>query len=227
MISEVEMVDRMEYLSKFPDKYFFLASDDPPYFDGPNKRKFYGNEISPIKVKRIDYPITESWGVPEKEYFDELFRVSRHQIIWGVNYYNYQFPSSGRIIWDKANGDSSFSDCEIAFCSFHDSVRMYRFMWNGMMQGKSVNEGHLMQGNKKLNENRIHQCQKPIALYKWQFDKYMKEGGKIISPHVGSGSDRIAAHDLGYDFYGCELNEDHFKNQNKRFENHILQQRLF
>ncbi len=100
MISIVEHTDRMVFLRRFPDNYFYLASDDPPYFSGPERRNFYGHSMPPINVKRIDYGITDKWEVPTAEYFNELIRVSQHQIIWGCNYYNYVFPSSGRIVWD-------------------------------------------------------------------------------------------------------------------------------
>lgn len=212
-------------MKQFKDKEFDLAIVDPPYFSGPEKRKFYGNEVSPIKVKRRDYPIDEIWDVPDETYFKELIRVSKHQIIWGCNYYNYDF-GPGRIIWDKVNGESSFSCAEIAYCSLHDSVRMFRFMWNGMMQGKSISEGHIMQGNKKLNEKRIHQTQKPVELYRWLMSTYAKKGFKLLSTHVGSGSDRIAADDLGFDFVGFEISKVHHENQEKRYQEHISQQKL-
>ena len=128
--------DCMEGMARYPDRYFDLAVVDPPYFSGPEKRKFYGRKISPIGVQRHYEPSSE-WEVPGKDYFDELMRVSRHQIIWGCNHFDYPF-GPGRIVWDKCNGSSSFSDCEIAYCSLHDSVRLFRYMWNGMMQGLSL-----------------------------------------------------------------------------------------
>lgn len=203
-------------MKRFPDKFFKLAIVDPPYFSGPEKRQYYGQKVSNKGVKRIDYPITDTWELPNEEYFNELFRVSEHQIIWGCNYFKWHF-GSGRIIWDKVNGSSSFSDCEIAFCSKHDSVRLFRYMWNGMMQGKSISEGHIMQGNKKLNEKKIHPTQKPIILYKWLLKEYAKEGDNILDTHVGSGSSRLASLDLGFDFTGFELSPIHFENQEARF----------
>lgn len=133
--------DCMQLMTRYPDKHFDLAIVDPPYFSGPEKRQYYGRKISSIGVKRV-YEQTTQWAIPDKDYFDELFRVSKNQIVWGVNYYDYPF-GSGRIIWDKVNGQSSFSDCEIAYCSLHDSARLFRYMWNGMMQGKSIAEGHV------------------------------------------------------------------------------------
>lgn len=171
----------MSYLPDFPDNYFDVAVVDPPYFSGPEKRKFYGNETSPIGVKRVEYEKMDTWKPPSKEYFNQLFRISKNQIIWGCNYFDYNFPP-GRIIWDKCNGNSSFSDCEIAACSFHDSVRLFRYMWNGMQQGKSINEGWIQQGNKSMNEKRIHQTQKPVNLYRWICQRYIKEGGQSWTP---------------------------------------------
>ncbi|HEL1011413.1 TPA: site-specific DNA-methyltransferase [Streptococcus equi subsp. ruminatorum] len=195
--------DCMQLMARYPDRHFDLAIVDPPYFSGPEKRQYYGRKISPIGVKRV-YEQTTQWAIPGKDYFDELFRVSKNQIIWGVNYYDYPF-GSGRIIWDKVNSQSSFSDCEIAYCSLHDSVRLFRYMWNGMMQGKSIAEGHVQQGNKKLNEKRIHPTQKPVNLYVWLLQKYAKTGDKILDTHVGSASSLIACKELGFDYVGCEL----------------------
>lgn len=208
--------DCIEVMKRYPDKHFDLAIVDPPYFSGPNKRQYYGQRESNRGVRRNDYPITNDWNIPGEDYFKELMRVSKHQIVWGCNYFQWSF-GSGRIIWDKVNGKSSFSDCEIAYCSMHKSVRLFRYMWNGMMQGKSVEEGHIMQGNKKLNEKRIHPTQKPVNLYKWTLQKYAKPGYKILDTHVGSGSLRIACFDLGFDFTGSELNKTHFENEELRF----------
>lgn len=221
-LNQLYNMDCIEGMAQFPDKYFELAIVDPPYFVGPNKRRYYGCEVNKLNIKRVDYPVIEVWDVPEKEYFDELCRVSMHQIIWGCNYFDYRFPA-GRIIWDKVNGTSSFSDCEIASCSQHDSVRLFRYMWNGMMQGKSVGKGHVMQGNKKLNEKRIHPTQKPIALYKWLLKNYAHYGDKILDTHVGSASSLVACHEYGHDFIGFEIDEYYYNAANERLEAHRAQ----
>lgn len=200
--------DCMDGMKGIADKYFDLAIVDPPYFSGPEKRGYYGRKVSPINVQRI-YRKSESWDVPGKEYFDELFRVSKNQIIWGVNYFDYHF-GPGRIVWDKVNSKSSFSDCEIAYCSLHDSVRLFRYMWNGMMQGKSIEEGHIQQGNKKLNEKRIHPTQKPVLLYKWLLMTYARPGDKILDTHVGSASSLIACKELGFEYLGFEKDENYW-----------------
>lgn len=219
-------LDCLEALGRMPDKCIDLAVVDPPYFDGPNKRGFYGSKQNKYHTPRVIYPKTDTWEIPGKAYFEELFRVSRQQIIWGCNYFDYPF-SPGRIVWDKCNGANSFSDCEIAFCSLHDSVRLFRYMWNGMCQGKSVAEGHIMQGDKTKNEVRIHPTQKPVALYAWIFSRYAKPGDLILDTHLGSGSSRIAAWDAGLDFIGYELDKGYFDAQEKRFAGHTAQLDLF
>lgn len=214
--------DCMDYLPLYPDNYFDLAVVDPPYFSGPEKRGYYGRRVSPIGVQRVYEPASE-WEVPGGDYFDELMRVSRHQIIWGCNYFDYHF-GSGRIIWDKCNGGSSFSDCEIAFCSLHDSVRLIRYMWNGMFQGKSIEEGHIQQGNKKLNEKRIHPTQKPVNLYRWIVQRYIKTGWTVLDTHAGSASSLIAYCEAEVQFtafekdqHMYELSVERFKTETNRF----------
>lgn len=146
-------MDCMEYMRSLPNKAFDLAVVDPPYFSGPERRGYYGCKESSIGVHR-DYPISPKWDVPGVDYFAELVRVSKRYIVWGCNYFDVSFPP-GRIVWDKCNASNSFSDCELAATNCHDSVRLFRYMWNGMIQGKSAAEGHIMQGNKRLNEARI------------------------------------------------------------------------
>lgn len=206
-------MDCMEGMKQFPDKYFDLAIVDPPYFSGPERRGYYGHRVSPIGVNRT-YEKLEHWEVPGVYYFEELFRVSKHQIIWGCNYYTYPF-GPGRIVWDKCNS-GNFSDCEIAYCSLHDSVHLFRYMWNGMMQGKSISEGWIQQGNKRLNEKRIHPTQKPVALYEWLLQKYAKPGNVILDTHVGGGSSLIAFHRNHYDFVGFEIDERMYQKSRER-----------
>ena len=152
--------------------------------------------------------------------------MSKNQIIWGVNYFQYNF-APGRIVWDKVNGQSSFSDCEIAYCSFHDSVRLFRYMWNGMMQGKSISEGHIQQGNKSLNEMRIHPTQKPVNLYIWLLHNYASDGDKILDTHVGSASSLIACKELGFEYVGCELDKNIYNLSKQRLETYEMQVKLF
>ena len=219
MRSEAYRIDCMEYMKTLPDYAFELAIADPPYFSGPEKRRYYGASISSRRVARPDYGSDHQyWDVPGDDFYQELCRVSRNQIIWGINYFSFSGVPSGRTVWDKCNGESSFSDCEIASCSLISSVRLFRYMWNGMCQGKSSEEGWIMQGNKALNEKRIHPTQKPVALYVWLLKKFAKTGDRILDTHLGSGSSRIAAYRLGFDFVGCEIDEAFFDAEEERFK---------
>ena len=223
-INNLYNMDCMEGMKQFPDNYFDLAIVDPPYYSGNEKRQYYGTSISTTGVKRGEYTISKTWEVPDDLYFHELFRVSKNQIIWGCNYFNFKFPKSGRIVWDKCNGNTTYSDCEIAYCSLQNTVRMFRYMWNGMMQGKSINEGYIMQGNKKLNEKRIHPTQKPVLLYEWLLTKYAQKGNVILDTHVGSASSLIACHKLNIDYVGFEIDEKYYKNAKKRMEEYFVNQ---
>ena len=218
-------MDCMDAMGQIPDKWFDLVVVDPPYFPSPEKRGYYGSRKSKIGVHR-DYPISPTWSIPDKGYFSELIRVSKNYIVWGCNYFDFHFPP-GRIVWDKCNGASSFSDCELAATNIHSSTRLFRFMWNGMMQGKSIEEGSVMQGNKKKNEVRIHPTQKPVLLYAWIFQKYAKPGDKILDTHLGSGSSWIAAWDAGLEFLGFEIEPQYFSAQERRFAEHSSQLSLF
>lgn len=218
-------IDCMEYMKALPDKSIDLCLADPPYFSGPERRGYYGSKVSKIGVHR-DYPISPRWEIPGEELFKEIGRVAKRWIVWGCNYFEFVFPP-GRIIWDKCNQGNSFSDCEIAATNCHESVRLVRYMWNGMMQGKSITEGHIMQGDKSLNEKRIHPTQKPVSLYTWLLMKYAKPGDQILDTHLGSGSSRIAAYELGYDFMGCEIDKYYFDAQEKRYGDYTAQISLF
>jgi len=190
----------------------------------PERRAYYGSSVSTRNVKRKCYPVTEHWQVPGADYFSELERVSKRYIVWGCNYFDYRF-APGRIVWDKVNGQSTFSDCELAATNIHDSVRLYRYMWNGMMQGKSVDEGHIMRGNKSTNDVRIHPTQKPIDLYRWIFRTYAEEGWRILDTHVGSGTSRRAAWEMGLEFVGFEIEKVYFDLQEAHFQEHSAQLR--
>lgn len=216
--------DCMDILKNMTDKSFDLAIVDPPYFSGPERRRFYGQRVSSIGVKRV-YQKSETWTVPTRDYFDELKRVAKHYIVWGCNYYDYIF-AHGRIVWDKCNGSSSFSDCEIAATDLFNSVRLFPFMWNGMLQGKSMTEGRVMQGNKKHNEHRIHPTQKPVALYSWLLTQYAKPGWTILDTHLGSGSIAIACDNLDYELTGIELDSHYYEGAKQRLIEHRRQLKL-
>ena len=219
--------DCMDAMSQMEGKEFDLAIVDPPYFNGPNKLGYYGERISSAGVKREAYQKVGKWTIPGFVYHDSLQFVSKNQIIWGINYFEFSSKNTGRIIWDKCNGASTFSDCEIALCSLQDHTTLFRYMWNGMMQGKSISEGHLQLGNKSLNEKRIHPTQKPVALYKWLLTNYTKEGNSILDTHGGSMSIAIACWDMGFDLTLYEIDEDYYKAGVKRFEEHIRKPQLF
>jgi site-specific DNA-methyltransferase (adenine-specific) len=241
--------DCIEPLCMFMENQFNLAHVDPPYFSGPEKRGFYGKTISTTNIKRVFYDKTDTWEVPGDKYFNQLFRVSQNQIIWGANYFTFKdvqpFKTPRRneieqfiienpigwIIWDKCNGNTSFNDYELAWTSFNIPTYIYQFMWNGMMQGTSeLNgnrmNGNRMNGNKSKNQKRIHPTEKPIPLYRFLNNKYCNRGDWILDTHLGSGSNRIACDDLELNFYGIEKNTIHFQNQEKRFNEYKSVQKL-
>lgn len=213
MTNEVLNIDNMDYMKDIPDKWFELAIVDPPYG---------GNDAIGLKdcknkskqaTERNDYKSFKNIE-PKPEYWHELFRVSKNQIAWGVNFYKNINLSGGMLCWDKKG--TAFGRAELAYLSMTKSVNVFEFEWNGMIQG-----------NMKNKETRIHSCQKPVALYKWLLKNYAKPGDKILDTHIGSGSIRIACHDMGFDLYGCELDKDYWQAQEDRFKRHIQQDELF
>lgn len=197
----------MAAMAEFPDKYFELAIVDPPYgigVDGQLKTtgKHGGRKAHPFK----------GWDskAPGKEYFSEIFRVSKNQIVWGGNYFaEFLPPSMGWIFWDKGQRIQN-SDGELAFSSFRRALRVAEY-----------NRVEL------LLEGTIHPTQKPVALYKWLLTNYAKPGDKILDTHLGSGSSRISAYDMGFDFWGYELDADYFAAMDARFRDHISKPVLF
>lgn len=215
--------DCIDFLRACPDHAYDLAIVDPPYFDGPNKSGYYGKGYSSLGVQRAKhYDNISVWAVPETQYFAELRRVSRHQIIWGANHFADRFAanSPGWIVWDKVNGDSTFADAELAYCSMDCAVRVFRYVWNGMHQGQYG-------GNKALNEPRIHPTQKPVALYEWLLDNYATPGQKILDTHLGSGSSAVAAIRRGFAIDGVELDSAHFDGAVERIRKAERQPELF
>ena len=219
--SIVENVDCLVKMREMPDKAFDLAICDPPY--GIGLDFVYNNGL---RRKGSNYENKE-WdnAVPTAEYFTELERVSSHQIVWGCNYYEGLLSAVGRIVWDKdlniAHTRLNYSEAELASCSLQIRVTMFRYRWAGNIQGDKVNYS-----NSGL-DGRIHPTQKPVALYKWLLTNYAKPGDTILDTHLGSGSSRIAAYDLGFDFVGYELDFDYWSAQEKRFATHIAQPKLW
>ncbi len=221
-------MDCVEGMKQFPDKYFDLAVVDPPYGIGESGKNNHTRGKLAISKNYKAYA-GEDLNPPEKEYFDELFRVSRNQIIWGANHFISRIPYDSHcwIVWDKQNGDNDFADCELAWTSFDSAVRIFRYMWSGMMQGKSIWEGNVQQGNKALNEKRIHPTQKPIALYEWILSRYAHPGDKILDTHVGSASSLIACHRKGFRYVGFELDPHYYKLSSERLQAEESQMNIF
>ena len=217
-VSEAYNMDCMDLLKSLPDKSIELCIVDPPYGIGEDGSKNYTRgKLSKSKNYKGFEGGDSSASSPI--FFIELTRVSKNQIIWGANHFIENLPnknSSCWIIWDKENGSTDFADCELAWTNFKSSVRKFSFKWNGMLQGDMKNK-----------EIRIHPTQKPVALYKWLLHNYAKPGDKILDTHLGSGSSRIAAYDMGFDFYATELDKDYFEAQEKRFKDFVSQLKLF
>ena len=207
--------DCLEAMKNMDDNSYDLAIVDPPYFSDYGEKNYTGNDISTTGIKRQTKKI-KHWLVPDQEYFDQLIRVSKNQIIWGVNYYSKYISSVGRIVWYKKNQTSTFSKCEIASHSFGVRVDFFQYRWNGMLQEDMKNK-----------EQRIHPTQKPVGLYAWILNNYAKENDKILDTHLGSGSIAIACHNLGFDLDGYELDVDYYEAATKRLKEHQRQLRLF
>lgn len=212
--------DNMELMARYPDKYFELAIVDPPYgIDHANKAgKTSGQKYGNAAAKKRTYT-AKDWDkkTPEQMYWDELFRVSKNQIVWGGNYFSeYLNSKSSWIVWDKENGDNNFSDCELAWTSFGGKLNLFKNCWNGMIQHDMKNK-----------QERIHPTEKPYRLYKYCLEKYAKQGDKILDTHLGSGSIAIACHDYGFELTACELDKEYYDKAIERIKNHTAQQSLF
>ena len=209
IISEVYNMDCMEGMRQYPDKYFDLAIVDPPYGLGKKLKPRGGMIGNSFKGMGAD-----SWDAepPTKKYWEQLFRVSKNQIVWGGNYFiDYLKPTQCFLIWDKMNGTNPMADAEFAWTSIENKVaRIFRMH-------------HFSNGY----DSKIHPTQKPIKLYEWILMNYAKEGDKILDTHLGSGSSRIAAYRNGFDFVGFEIDKDYFEAQEKRFKTELMQPRLF
>jgi site-specific DNA-methyltransferase (adenine-specific) len=226
MISEVHNIDCVEYMRTIPDGFFDLGIIDPPYGIDIAKSGTVGGDYNLYnkagkkvrESRRKDYGVSD-WDkeAPDPEYFLELFRITKNQIIFGANYFINRIPIEKQntpcwIIWDKENS-GIFADAELAWTSFSSPTRLVKVKWNGMWQKDMKNK-----------EIRIHHTQKPVHLYQWILKQYAKEGFKILDTHMGSQSSRIACYQAGLDFYGTELNPKYFSEGCSRFEEFKLQQ---
>jgi len=214
---ELLNIDCMKYMETLPDNAFDLAIVDPPYGIGENGDRNASRGKLAIAQNYKSFAGGDS-EPPPIEYFNELQRISKNQIVFGANHFIDRIakPSSCWIVWDKVTGKSDFADSELAWTSFKTAVRNFRFQWSGMRQGDMKNK-----------EQRIHPTQKPVKLYDWILHNYAKPGQRILDTHLGSGSSAIAAHYFGVDFVGCELDEDYFNAAKKRFEMATAQVSLF
>jgi site-specific DNA-methyltransferase (adenine-specific) len=201
--------DNMLLMARYPDNYFDLAIVDPPY--GINMGMGHkGSQKRGDKNKYKTFAGNDNC-IPTKEYFNELMRVSKNQIIWGANYMTeFLEPKSSWIIWDKKQPENfTMAMAELAWSSFGSPMKIYQKRVVG------------------ADDVRVHPTQKPVALYKWILDKYGKEGDKILDTHLGSGSIAIAAHDYKYELTACELDKEYFDKAIQRITNHTNQQKLF
>lgn len=208
---EITNEDNMLLMARYPDNYFDLAIVDPPYgINLANMNLGIGKTKKASKLKNRKWK-PKNWDneIPKEEYFTELFRVSKNQIIWGGNYFNLGICNKF-IIWDKEVPDGlSFSDCEYAWTSFNGANKIFRY-------------------SAYLNKSeKFHPTQKPPQLYKYLLDKYAKQGDKIIDTHLGSGSIAIACHDYGFELTACELDAEYYEKAVQRIKNHVSQQKLF
>ena len=206
---ELHNVDCLPFMKQCDDKQFDLAIVDPPYGIGANKMTL-GNGKTKI------YRGENDWDkeIPKKAYWDELFRISKNQIVWGGNYFTeFLPPTSAWVFWDKGTGDNDFADGELAWTSFKGALRKAKCSWVG--------------ANAKNGDKRIHPTEKPIELYQWLLNKYAKQGDKIIDTFLGSGSIAIACDALGFDLVGTEIDKRYFREANERLEPYRKQQSLF
>lgn len=202
--------DCMEFLKNCPDNAFSLCVVDPPYgLDIGNMNMGAGTSPRCSKIEnRIWKPVDWDKAIPTDEYFQQLFRLSENQIIFGGNYFDLP-PCRCFLVWDKVEGmyNRSFSECEFAWTSFNQPSRLFKYS--------------------PVDKLRFHPTQKPVALYRWIIQRYAKPGDKILDTHLGSGSSRIAAYDAGLDFVGFEIDKDYFDKQEERFAAHTAQCSLF
>jgi len=207
-------MDCMEGMKKFPDKYFDLAIIDSPY---GIKESLKCNKRP--KLTRLYH--TSDWdkNPPGKEYFKELFRVSKNQIIWGANHFISKMPvdSPGWIFWDKCRENQDFADGELAWTSFNRAVKKFVFAWDGFRQGYGF----------KNKEKRIHPTQKPVALYRWLLKNYANPGDIILDTHVGSASSLIACEMEGFKYVGFEIDKEYYDAAIKRLRLETKQQYIF
>lgn len=205
--------DCLESMKAMPDNAYDLAIVDPPYGIGAGGVSFKSGTR-----KKSNFHKVNDWdtSTPPQEYWDELFRVSKNQIVWGANYMtNYLPPSKGWVVWDKKTGDNSYGDGELAYTSFDRALKIVVKYWSGA------------HAKEKNQIDRIHPTQKPVMLYEWLLDNYAKEGDRILDTHLGSGSIAIACHNRGFSLDAWEIDAEYHAAAVKRFNQHIAQLTIF
>jgi len=202
-------MDCMEGMRQFPDKYFELAIVDPPY--GIAR---FGNRVE-LSNRICKEAKINKWDIkPTQEYFDELFRVSKNQIIWGAN--NFNLPSTEYfIVWDKQQTVDNFASAEYAWTNIKIPAKVFRYTI------------HKEMADRKKNGGKIHPTQKPVALYKWLLKNYAKPGDKILDTHVDSASSLVACYEYGFDFIGFEIDKDYYEAAQKRLQAVMSQVSMF
>ena len=216
---DLRLCDNMQLMAQYPDGYFELAICDPEYGIGAGKKKdYHKNSLTKYEPKDWD------GAPPDKEYFNELLRVSKHQIIWGGNYFAHLLPAAKKwIVWNKMQPEGIDQAMHELAWQSQDNKQAAIFT-------KSIQSSCNKVANNKYKAQqyiKIHPTQKPVALYKWLLDKYAKAGDKILDTHLGSGSIAIACHDYKYHLTACELDSDYFAAMQTRIENHLKQSVLF
>ena len=226
--------DNMALMARYPDNYFDLAIVDPPYGIGASrqsesKSKRKGRKNSTL-IKRSTLKSKE-WDneIPSAEYFTELFRVSKNQIIWGGNYFTKNLEmTNGWIVWNKLQVLETRSDGELAWTSFKKPLKIVPLLQDGFKRGQNVGYNQPIIYNVPFSgKQTIHPTQKPVALYKWILDKYAKQGDKILDTHLGSGSIAIACHDYKFDLTACELDKEYYNAAINRLKHHQQQLTMF
>jgi len=205
-------VDCTEFMKDVPDNYYELAIVDPPYGIKADKKNSDNTKKSIKSATESTFYGNQDWdsNVPTEEYFVELKRVSKHQIIWGVNYYPYSMLTGGRLYWDKNVTMPTYSDGELAYCSLINKITAIELTWHGMIQN-----------DMKEKEHRIHPTQKPVDLYKILLKDYAKQGDKIIDTHGGSFSSACACLDMGFDIDIMEIDKEYFNDAVNRLKNNV------
>lgn len=225
--------DNMELMSRYPDNYFDLAIVDLEFGIGASKPSKKPNKAkqkngTTLKIKPSNYkPKDWDFQLSSPDYLQELFRVSKKQMIKGGNYYGL---TGGYLVWDKLNGKSDQFGCELIWLSWTKRTDIVYYLWSGMFQGENVSKDPrkaLIQiGNKKDNEKRIHPTQTPVKLYDWILNNYATKGDKILDTHLGSGSLAIACHNNGFELTACEIDEDYYSDTISRVNNRVKSKTL-